>query len=117
MSYVRKSRVEDRGSKVEESIFYPRSSIINSSLTLHLLLLQHAMDGAAAEPDLCVGGFIHLYQHAIFARLDDFADDPADGLNLVALLQQLQHVFALATFTLLAFGHEDIEHHDAEDDR
>src|SRR3954470_5374410 len=62
-----------------------RNPTPDSLLRFNLIRFNHSMNRVAREPHFRVRGFVYLYLNSIVAHFDNFADDSADGLNLIAL--------------------------------
>src|SRR5437764_12004299 len=96
-------------SSLENSEFRIR---IQALLSLCRILVHHPIDRLAGEADFCVVRLVDFHDNFILARVDDRAENAADGLHPIALLDVAKHVlrlFLLAALALAAENQEDGE--------
>src|SRR5262245_57470090 len=103
--------------RISSSSFIVHRSSLPLLLTFRLLVIQHAMNRAAEEPDFRVRAFVHLEQDTVGARLDDLADLAADRHDLIALLQLAEQVLALLVLLALVAEHQPDEQHAQQEQR
>src|SRR2546430_1894089 len=79
------------------------------------LFRRRAVDRALGAGALGVGGLVDFQDDAVVLDFHDAAEEAADRLHLVALLQLRQHVLALVLLALLGAHGEEQEQRDEED--